>query len=226
MLMETLAQGASAAVSTGLGCGTCCSPGITAFLSGYTMTHAKNTRQSFAAFFWFYFGKVAAVVAVCVMTSFLGKEILEENGTIGGLDIRFCVNLVMAVVSVVCIIRWILEKCGKITKCKSCHSCQETTQTDAHMSYAALWGLGAGYGITPCAPLIFMAGYAATIPVWSAAVSGLLFALASSISPMLMLCVLTGFLTGPLRKEIPQYLQGLRLICYVLLLVFSVSAML
>lgn len=225
MLAETLVQGTSAALSTGLGCGTCCSPGITAFLSGYTMTHAKNTRQSFAAFLWFYFGKMVAVVAVCVLTSLLGKEILQENGTIAGLDVRFFVNLIMAVVAAVCIIRWILEKSGKRKKCSSCHSCHGKKQTDSHTSYLALWGLGVGYGITPCAPLIFMAGYSATIPVWSAAVSGCIFALASSVSPLLLLCVLSGFLTGPLRKEIPHYLQALQLICYVLLLVFSIQAM-
>lgn len=84
--------------------------------------------------------------------------------------------------------------------------------------------MGISYGLTPCAPLILMTGYAASLPLGYAAMLGVVFSLASTVSPMLFMLLFSGLLAGKVYKEIPQYLTWFRLACYVLLIVlFSVS---
>ena len=78
--------------------------------------------------------------------------------------------------------------------------------------------MGISYGLTPCAPLILMTGYAASLPFGYAAMLGTVFALASTISPMLFMLLISGVLAGKMYKEIPQYLTWFRLACYVLLI--------
>ena len=78
--------------------------------------------------------------------------------------------------------------------------------------------------ISPCAPLIFMTGYAATLPFGYAALLGAIFAAASTVSPILFMLLISGVLAGKMYKEIPQYLTWFRLACYIMLIVlFSVS---
>ena len=91
-------------------------------------------------------------------------------------------------------------------------------------NHAALIGMGISYGASPCAPLILMTGYAASLPLGYAALSGAVFAVASTISPMLFMLFISGVLAGKMYKEIPGYLKWFRLGCYILLIVlFSVS---
>ena len=270
------------ALSTGLGCGTCCGSGVSAFLFGYLTTHAGSLKHSFRAFLSFYLGKILAVAGVCVACSMLGHQILDENGNIGGVNIHVIVDILMIAMGVWFIIKWIRERLHP--GCESCHHCASepgnsgishirarvrvitswlfpsktvlTLQTsqggvapgdmDGEMvsvsardirtedakadpeksgvSYPALIAMGAGYGISPCAPLLMMAGYAATITPAAAFLTGSLFAAASAFVPMLLIMFLTGILSSKLYKEIPQYLGIFRLISYILLIViFAVT---
>lgn len=88
-----------------------------------------------------------------------------------------------------------------------------------------LVGAGAGYGLTPCAPLILMAGYAASLSPANALISGSAFAASSALSPLLILAVLSGVLSGKLKKEIPQYLDWFRLGAYLILIVIFAADM-
>ena len=87
------------------------------------------------------------------------------------------------------------------------------------MSHLALLGMGAAYGLTPCAPLLAIAAYAATLPVMPAALLGSVFTLASALSPGLLFLALSGSLARRMREEIPEYLSWLRLGSDVLLII-------
>ena len=81
-----------------------------------------------------------------------------------------------------------------------------------------LWTMGSLYGISPCAPLILMLGYAVTMPAYAAALTGTVFALSSAIVPTIFMLVLSGVLSPKIMKEMPEYLDWFRLAVYILLL--------
>ena len=105
-----------------------------------------------------------------------------------------------------------------------CKAYEKVPGQRSGVSYPALIAMGAGYGISPCAPLLMMAGYTATLVPAAAFLSGCLFAAASAFVPMLLIMFLTGILSSRLYKEIPQYIGIFRLISYILLIViFAVT---
>lgn len=73
--------------------------------------------------------------------------------------------------------------------------------------------MGFGYVISPCAPLILITGYAATLPLTFEVVLGELFSIASTISPVIIIMLLLGVLAKEMNKVIPQYLTWFRLGC-------------
>ena len=220
-------QSLTTALSTGLGCGTCCGSGVNAFLFGYLSTHSGSIKRSFRAFLSFYLGKILAVAMVCMACSILGQQLLDEEGKIGGIHIHMIVNILMIAMGVWFIIQWIRERLHP--GCSGCHHCAspadpEELQKKSRVSYPALAVMGAGYGISPCAPLLMMAGYAVTLSPASAFLTGCVFAAASAFVPMILLMFLTGILSSRIYKEIPQYLGIFRLISYILLIViFAVT---
>ena len=206
-------QSAATAASVGMGCGTCCGSGISVFLSGYLMTHAKNFRQSTKGFLSFYLGKLMAVMLICGTAAIVGARVLDKNGCIAGLPVKAMVDAAMISLGVWFLVRWVLEH-------KGVHLCHGHCGDRASVSLHALLGMGIGYGVSPCAPLIMMAGYASTLPLGYALAVGGLFAVASAISPMLLMLLLSGVLAGRIYQEIPQYLAWFRLGCYVLVILF------
>ena len=77
------------------------------------------------------------------------------------------------------------------------------------------WGIG--YGISPCAPLIFMAGYCAVLSPFMAVWTGTVFALSSALVPMLLILALSGVLSVRLFRELPGHLDRVRLAVYLIL---------
>ena len=223
-------QGITAALSVGMGCGTCCGSGVSAFLFGYLTTHAKTMRHSLWAFLSFYLGKVLAVAGVCLASSLVGRQILDESGSIGGVNLHLWLDLCMIAMGIWFVFKWIRE--FRHQGCENCHHCSSASSPEGKfhslmnrlsgenkgVNYPALTILGAVYGISPCAPLLMMAGYAATLSPLASVLSGSAFAMASALVPMLLLMLLTGILSSKLYKEIPQYISLFRLFSYLLLI--------
>ena len=209
--------------SVGMGCGTCCGSGISAFLFGYLTTHTKGIRQSMRAFLSFYLGKVMAVTALCLAASLLGTQILDERGTLFGINVHLATEIVMGGMALWMIIAWFRERNRK--RCASCSHCSEPHSSGGHPEQETnanalmLWTMGSLYGISPCAPLILMLGYAVTMPAYAAALTGTVFALSSAIVPTIFMLVLSGVLSPKIMKEMPEYLDWFRLAVYILLLV-------
>ena len=227
MGITLLLESMTTAASVGMGCGTCCGSGISAALYGYLTTHTRNVRQSVRAFAEFFLGKFAAVILLCCAASLIGKSVIDDNGLIFGIRAALIVDAVMLAMGVWLLIGWIREKLGS-HKCSSCKGCKtenisQITEDKPH--HAALFGMGFGYGISPCAPMILITGYAATLPVFFAAVLGAVFSVASTLSPVLFIMLVSGVLAKRMNSEIPQYISWFRLGCYILLIVLFSSAL-
>lgn len=225
MAFALFVESLTAAASVGVGCGTCCGSGISAALYGYLTTHMKSIKQSFVGFLDFFLGKLIAVISLCCIASVVGSNIIDESGKVFGIKAALIIDIFMLAMGIWMLIGWIRERTGH-KSCKTCGGCNEKHKKTEYRksNHAALIGMGISYGLTPCAPLILMTGYAASLPLGYAAVLGVVFSLASTISPMLFMLLLSGVLAGKMYKEIPQYITWFRLACYVLLIVlFTVS---
>ena len=226
MGLGVLLSGVAAACSVGMGCGTCCGSGISAFLAGYMMTHAENFKEALGGFLKFYLGKILAVVSICLMSSLAGSRLLSNEGYLGQIPLAKVIDLCMIAVAFWMLYDLLLEKSGRKT-CAHCSRAGAEEETNTVMrtpdtqnfkkkiSGAAVFLMGAGYGITPCAPLILIAGCCATMPFAHAAIVGAVFACASAVSPMLILLLISGVLAGRMYLEIPKYLDYFRFACYL-----------
>ena len=223
MVLSVFTESLTAAASVGMGCGTCCGSGISTALYGYLTTHMKNMKQSFIGFFDFFLGKLIAVIGLCCVASIVGSNIIDDIGCVFGIRTGLIADSVMLMMGIWLLIGWIREQKGH-KGCKGCKDDKARKTEYKKSNHAALIGMGISYGASPCAPLILMTGYAASLPLGYAALSGTVFAIASTISPMLFMLFISGVLAGKMYKEIPNYLKWFRLVCYILLIVlFSVS---
>lgn len=226
MGLGVLLSGVAAACSVGMGCGTCCGSGISAFLAGYMMTHAENFKEALGGFLKFYLGKILSVVSICLMTSLAGSRLLSNEGYLGQIPLAKVIDLCMIAVALWMLYDLLLVKSGR----KTCAHCSragaedetntvmrtpDTQNSEKKISGAVVFLMGTGYGITPCAPLILIAGYCASMPFAYAAIVGAVFAAASALSPMLILLLISGVLAGRMYLEIPKYLDYFRFACYL-----------
>lgn len=215
------------ALSVGLGCGTCCSPVVSVFLSSYIITHAGGLKKSLLAFFSFFFGKVIAVVLLCGLAALIGSQFIDAAGYVGGVNLGQLMELAMIALGLVLIGKWLRDYKKTSNNCSGCGGEKKNRITDAQgaKGLIPLFAAGFAYGASPCAPLTMMMGVAATLPLATAALVGGAFAAASTLTPVLLMVLLSGVLSGKIATEIPQQLQWFRLASYVLLILFSGGAL-
>ncbi|MDO9491236.1 sulfite exporter TauE/SafE family protein [Acetobacterium sp.] len=223
-------------LSVGLGCGACCSPAVSVFLSSYIITHAGGMKKSLLAFFSFFIGKVIAVVLLCTLAALIGSQFIDAAGYVGGVNLGLMMELAMIALGLVLIGKWLVDYKKPVNRSNPAHSCSgctvekkekknETRGADNAKGLIPLFSAGFAYGASPCAPLIMMMGVATTLPLVTAALVGGVFAAASTLTPVLLMVLLSGVLSGKIAKEIPQQLQWFRLASYVLLTLFSAGAL-
>ena len=216
MLTTVFLESITTAVTLGLGCGTGCGGGITTILYGYIACHTKNAKESALEFTKFFLGKVSAVVLLCLLSSALGQNLIDASGTLLGINVHILVDIFMIALGIYLLIGWKREK-----RCKSsCHACKPIKE----FGHKSLYSIGFGYGISPCAPLIVVTGFAATLPIHLAVSLGFVFSIASTLSPTLIFALLSGVLGGRMNKEIPEFITWFRLACYIgVILLFGIG---
>lgn len=203
------------AVSIGLGCGTCCSPIISTFLSTYVVSHSNGVKKGILSFVSFFFGKMVSISLLCTVSALISRQFISESGYIGSFNLRLFSQVAMSVIGAVMVIRWFLE----LKNQKKCGGCKGCKKEDGKSGFVPMLMAGLTYGVTPCAPLLLMIGYCFTLPVSLAGMTGIAFSLSSMVSPVLLLVIVTGVLSRKMGKEIPDAVKWFRLASYFLLMI-------
>jgi ABC-type nickel/cobalt efflux system permease component RcnA len=211
------------AATKGLGCGVACggacgNPMTKMFLGAYLFTHSGKLKRSVTAFLAFYAGKITAVVLLCVIAALLGNRIIDDYGMLFGINLLFAVQLLIFFLALVLIGRWIYlyVKPPSEAPCGECNSHINKPHKKLPLTICGFIS-----GISPCAPLILAVGYAATLSVLDAVIVGIVFSVASSVLPLLLIVVFTGVLSGAMFKEIPEKIRYFQLASYVLITAVS-----
>lgn len=216
MEMTAFLPAVTTAVTVGLGCGTCCSPIISTFLSTYVVSHSNGVQKGLLSFLSFFVGKLVSVTLLCIIAAALGKQFISQEGYIGVFNLRLAAQLVMSGIGAVLALHWLLEQ---KTVQKSCDGCRNCKKANGKAGVIPMLCAGLTYGCTPCAPLLLMIGYAFTLPLHWAGITGMVFSLSSMASPVLVLTVITGVLSKKMFREIPSWIKWFRLGSYILLMV-------
>ena len=203
------------AVSIGLGCGTCCSPIISTFLSTYVVSHAGGVKKGLLSFVGFFFGKMASVSLLCTVSALVSRQFIGEDGYIGSFNLRLFSQAAMSVIGMAMAIHWFLE----LKNQKKCGGCNDCGKREGKSGVVPMFLAGLTYGMTPCAPLLLMIGYCFTLPAPLAGMTGVAFSLSSMVSPVLLLVVVSGSLSQKMGREIPEVVKWFRLASYMLLMV-------
>lgn len=211
-----LIPAAMTAATVGLGCGACCSPAISVFLTSYVVSHGKGMGNGVLAFVGFFLGKICSVALLCIAAAGVGRPFIGADGYIGMFPFRIFMRFIMSGIGVFLIARWILTMMGSQRGCRGCTACGSRTPkklTGILPTFLA----GAAYGATPCTPLLMMLGYTFTLPLPIAAAAGGVFGLSSAAGPIIAVAVISGILSGRMAHEIPGYLKWFQLASYVFL---------
>ena len=214
-----LAEALAASVSVGLGCGTCCGSSASSFLAVYILTEGGGFKSSLKHVGGYFLGKILAVCSITALCSAIGRVFIDESGYIGSFNLHHAVSWVMLASALFLIWRWLRSRKQTCAKCGGkCHS-------DNKSRLIPSFTVGLAYGAYPCAPLLMVAGYAITLSLPGAVLLGAVFALASSLSPMLVIFGLSGVLSGKIRKQLGKAMPWIQLGVYILFLILAVVSL-
>ncbi len=93
------------AVSVELGCGTCCSPIISTFLSTYVVSHSGGVKKGVLSFVSFFFGKMVSVSLLCMISALVSRRFISDSGYIGSFHLRLFSQAAMSLIGFVLVVR-------------------------------------------------------------------------------------------------------------------------
>ena len=209
-LLPVLLTGASTGLTCGVSCGACGNPIVNVFLASYLFTHTGKLKRSIIAFLGFHIGKAISVMVMCALISVLGSSIVDESGNLFGISLPKVVYAAMLIFMLMLILRWFRAK--KAEGCNGdCHKPRAKSDRFGHMlAYGVISGL------SPCASLVVVLGYASALTTLEAVLVGACFSLANSLIPLVLLVGLTGLLSGEMYKEIPTKIKYFQLATYII----------
>ncbi len=212
MLVPLLLTGASTGLSCGLSCGACGTPVMNLFLSSYLFTHSGKMRQGLLSFLGFHIGKAGTVSLLCAVIAWFGSQIIDENGTLFGINVQNVVYAGMFLFLLYMIWKWFREQ--KETPSELCcnGACEKKKAGKSGFIYMLIYGMISG--LLPCTSLMIVLGYSASLSVAEAICIGLCFSMANSIIPLLLLVMLTGVLSKEMFREIPEKIKYFQLTVY------------
>ncbi len=210
------AEAIASAASVGLGCGAGCGSSASAFLSTYVLSEGRGMGFAIRQVLSFYLGKLAAVLLVCLGGALVGQAYIFTDGTLLGFPLSKAVYAVMLCAAVWMIFSWFRDRKG----CAGCRHC------GGKLKAVPSFAMGMAYGLSPCAPLLMVLGYAAALTVPAALALGTVFALASSIIPALLILALAGALSTKITAQLGKALPWFQLAVYVFYLVAAVNGLL
>lgn len=209
-LLPLLLTGAGTGLTCGLSCGACGNPIVNVFLASYLFTHTGKLKRSIIAFLGFHLGKTVSVMAMCALISMLGSSIVDESGKLFGFSLQRMVYAAMLIFMVVLIIRWFREE-----KNEGCNGhCQKPRVRSDRFAHMLTYGIISG--LSPCASLVVVLGYASALTTLEAVLVGACFSLANSLIPLVLLVGLTGLLSEEMYKEIPTRIKYFQLATYII----------
>ena len=210
-----LSQAIASVASVGLGCGAGCGSSASAFLTTYALSEGRGTKAALRQVASFYLGRTLAILSVCAAGSLLGQVFIHETGTLFGFPLNKLVYVVMLCTAVWLLWDWFRARKG----CAGCKHCGSKLRT------VPSFAVGAAYGLSPCAPLLMVVGYAAALPLGGALVMGTVFVAASSLVPAMLTLALSGTLSRQIVRQIGGFLPWLQLGVYALYFIAAIRGL-
>ncbi len=201
-----LSRALLSASAVGLGCGTGCGSSAFGFLSAYILSEGKGLSAALRQAASFLLGKLLAVAAVCVCSSVFGTALL--GGESAGSQLYKLLYVILLVSAL-----WLLFDLAKERRgCRTCRNCH------AGKRLVPSFAVGAAYGLSPCAPLLMVLGYAAMLSPAGALLLGTVFALASSLVPAALSLSVSGMLSRQITGQLGKIMPWFRLAVYLFFL--------
>lgn len=203
-----------AAIVIGLSCGTGCSPIISVFMTSFVMGNSNSVKKGLLSFLYFFLGKTAVVIVLAFLSALFGSAILGKSGKLLGFDLKLVLDIFLILTGLILALKMLVQK--KKDGCKECSSCGSIHgKLEKDKKGLAVFAIGAAYGITPCAPLLLVLALASLGSPLSSFPLSVLFSIASSISPLILLAAMAGFFSKKMHEEIPQFIKYFQLISFM-----------